>query len=209
MKENGRERVLTKAEQKRTDRFNEICTRMEAEGYERHDLIIDLKKANLIITLIGLPFAAASIFLFWKINGKISDGRIPLIPTLLVMLVLTVVHELVHGATWSLYCENGWKDIDFGLIVRTMNPYCTCASPLPKSHYVVGALAPLFLVGIVPYIAGLFMANVFVFFQGIVMVLGAGGDIMLVNKLLKFRSEKEEEVVYDHPTEAGSVVFTR
>ena len=53
------------------------------------------------------------------------------------------------------------------------------------------------------------MANVFVFFQGIVMVLGAGGDIMLVNKLLKFRPEKEEEVVYDHPTEAGSVVFTR
>ena len=97
MKENGKERVLTKAEQKRMDRFNEICTRMEAEGYERHDLIIDLKKANLIITLIGLPFAAASIFLFWKINGKISDGRIPLIPTLLVMLVLTLFRSKLEG----------------------------------------------------------------------------------------------------------------
>ena len=204
-----KERVLTKAEQKRMDRFAEVCREMEQKGYMRNDLIIDLKKANVIITLVSIPFIAVSLFLFWKINRGFGNGLMKTVPFIIALLVLTVVHELIHGLAWSRFCENGWKDIEFGFIVKTMNPYCTCASPLPKAYYIIGALAPLFILGVIPYIAGLFAGSSLVFFLGAVMILGAGGDIMLVRKLLAFRSGKDEEVVYDHPTEAGSVVFTR
>ena len=201
--------VLTKAEQRRMDRFTEVCREMEEKGYKRNDLIIDLKKANLVITLVSIPFTVLSIYLFWAVNRTMAPGTLRMIPFLLLLVALTVVHELIHGLAWSLYCENGWKDIEFGFIVKTMNPYCTCAAPLLKAYYIIGALAPLFVLGVIPYIAGLFMGNLLVFSLGAVMILGAGGDIMLVSKLLAFRCEEEEEVVYDHPTEAGSVMFTR
>ena len=202
------ERELSEAEQRRTEAFLRKCEEMEAQGYERTDLIIDMKRANLLLTFISIPFAALSIYLFFLVNGRVFGGLRP-IQLILLMLVLTAVHELIHGITWSLYCENGFKDIEFGFILKTFTPYCTCATPLPKAYYVIGALAPLFVLGVVPYIAGLFMGSLTVFFLGIVMILGAGGDIMLVGKLLAFRSGKDEEEIYDHPTEAGSVVFSR
>jgi hypothetical protein len=41
------------------------------------------------------------------------------------------------------------------------------------------------------------------------MILAAGGDIMLTIKLLRFKAEGSEVLIYDHPTQAGSVVFDR
>ena len=93
--------------------------------------------------------------------------------------------------------------------MKSLTPYCTCASPLPKWSYIMGAMTPLFVLGVVPYMIGLFSGNLYVLFMAVVMILGAGGDIMLVIRLLRFRSESSEVLVYDHPTEAGSVVFEK
>lgn len=192
-------------------RFTEISAKLEEEGYRKTDLTIGITAASLLTILAGIPLLILSVILFHRINGfsGFSLGTGKTAGFLIIMLVLTVIHELIHGAAWSLFCENGWKDIEFGFILKSLTPYCTCASPLPRWSYVTGALAPLFMLGVVPYIIGLFSANLYVFFMAIVMILGAGGDIMLVIKLLGFRSDSGEVLVYDHPTEAGSVVFEK
>jgi hypothetical protein len=43
------------------------------------------------------------------------------------------------------------------------------------------------------------------------MILSAGGDIMIVMKVLAHKREvgSSEVLVYDHPTQAGSVVFEK
>lgn len=211
MKKDEKERTLTAAEQKRLQRFEEISAELEQKGYNRNVLTIDLKRANIILTAVSIPFFIVSILLFWYINGSyISGVRKTNLPVfIVVLLTLTVIHELVHGLTWSRFSENGWKDIEFGIIWRSLTPYCTCAAPLEKPFYIMGALMPLIVLGIIPFITGLFAASLWVFFIGAVMILAAGGDIMLVRKLLKFRTDSEEILIYDHPTEAGSVVFTK
>ncbi len=205
------ERTLTAAEERRLKKFDKKCAELEEQGYTKNVLTIDLKKANTIISLVAIPVFLLSMILYWAINGidGFRTGTAGFLVSMVVMLILIVVHELLHGLGWSLYCENGWKDIEFGFIVKTMNPYCTCATPLEKPFYIIGALLPLIVLGIVPYIAGLFMADIRVFLLGTIMILSAGGDIMLVWKLLKFRTDASEVLVYDHPTEAGSVVFTK
>ena len=192
-------------------RFSEISEKLEAEGYRKTELTISITVASLITILAGIPLLILSIMLFHRINGiwGFSLGTGNTASFLILMLVLTVVHELLHGAAWSLFCENGWKDIEFGFIVKSLTPYCTCASPLPKWSYIMGAMTPLFVLGVVPYMIGLFSGNLYVLFMAVVMILGAGGDIMLVIRLLRFRSESSEVLVYDHPTEAGSVVFEK
>ena len=211
MAKKEQERKLTPAEEKRKIRFDEISAELEEQGYRKTQLTIGLVSANLILVLIGIPFLILSMFLFFHINGTVdlSFGAVKTLSLIAVMIVLTVIHELIHGAAWSLFCENGWKDIDFGFIVQYLTPYCTCATPLPRWSYVIGALAPLVILGVVPYIIGLFSCSAYVLFLGIIMILAAGGDIMLTIKLLKFKAEGSEVLVYDHPTEAGSVVFDR
>ena len=192
-------------------RFSEISEKLEAEGYRKTELTISITAASLITILAGIPLLILSIMLFHRINGiwGFSLGTGNTASFLILMLVLMVVHELLHGAAWSIFCENGWKDIEFGFIVKSLTPYCTCASPLPKWSYIMGAMTPLFVLGVVPYMIGLFFGNLYVLFMAVVMILGAGGDIMLVIRLLRFRSESSEVLVYDHPTEAGSVVFEK
>jgi hypothetical protein len=36
-------------------------------------------------------------------------------------------------------------DIEFGYAASTLNPYCTCSTPLTKGNYIFGAVMPLII----------------------------------------------------------------
>ena len=206
-----KERVYTEAEKKRLERLTKVTEEMAARGYTRNDRIIDLGKANLILGIVSIPVFLIGVMLFFFVSDS-PDFDMGLRNSLifLVSIVgLTVVHELIHGATWSIFSENHWKDIDFGFIVRTMDPYCTCCQPLEKDQYILGALMPLVLLGIIPTVIAYITSSFVLLLIGLTMILSAGGDIMLVLKLLSFQTDAKESMIYDHPTEAGCIVFTR
>ena len=125
------------------------------------------------------------------------------------MLVLIVVHELIHGISWSFFAPHGFKDIEFGIMMQYLTPYCTCLAPLKKSRYVFGSAMPLFILGILPMIAGIVLRNPAVLLMGIIMADGAAGDIMVIARVLGYKSSAEDIVYMDHPTEAGGVIFER
>ena len=130
---------------------------------------------------------------------------------IVLFVVLIVVHELIHGLTWSMFSEHHFKDIEFGFMKELLTPYCTCTTPLPKKHYILGALMPCIVLGIIPTTIGILIGSSFLFWIGIVMILSAGGDIMIVWKVMKFKKQDEskEIFIYDHPTQAGSVIFEK
>ena len=45
--------------------------------------------------------------------------------------------------------------------------------------------------------------------MGIIMTVSAAGDIMIVWRLLTYRSQAETVVYIDHPTQAGGVIFEK
>jgi hypothetical protein len=128
-----------------------------------------------------------------------------------LILVLIVVHELIHGITWSMFTERHFKDIEFGFMKEYFTPYCTCLVPLSKKHYILGALMPGLLLGFIPTALGILLGSSLLFWIGIVMLLSAGGDLMIVMKLLAFKKQNDstEVLIYDHPTQAGSVIFEK
>ena len=125
------------------------------------------------------------------------------------LLTFIVLHELIHGLSWSLFCPNGFKDIQFGVMKQYLTPYCTCLVPLSKGAYIFGAVMPLVILGIVPMIAGIVTGDWSVELMGIIMADSAAGDIMIVRDILRYRSTAEEVVYIDHPTQAGGVIFER
>ena len=208
-----KDRKLSAKEQKRLGVFEETCERLSREGYKKTDLTIGIVKANLFVLLLAIPVVAVGVLLFgWRTPISLltptPQGSLLFI---VVFLVLIVAHELIHGLTWSLYAEHHFKDIEFGFMKEYLTPYCTCTTPLLKSHYIIGALMPCIILGILPTAIGILLGSHLLFWIGIVMILSAGGDIMIVWKVLAFKKQDEskEILIYDHPTQAGSVIFEK
>jgi sterol desaturase/sphingolipid hydroxylase (fatty acid hydroxylase superfamily) len=206
-------RKLSAKEQKRLNVFEETCERLSQKGYKKTDLTISIVKANLFVFLLAIPVVAIGVLLFaWKnpisLLTPTPQGSLLFV---VLFLVLVVAHELIHGLTWSLYAEHHFKDIEFGFMKEYLTPYCTCTTPLLKSHYIMGALMPCVVLGIFPTAIGILLGSHLLFWTGIVMILTAGGDIMIVMKVLAYKSQNgaEEILIYDHPTQAGSVIFER
>ena len=206
-------RKLSEKEQRRLAAFEATCEQYLQQGYKKTDLTIGIVRANLVVLLIAIPVVALGVLLFmWK-NSTAAHLPDPQRAILLLVLivVLIVVHELIHGITWSMFTERHFKDIEFGFMKEYFTPYCTCLVPLSKKHYILGALMPGILLGVVPTALGILLGSPLLFWTGIVMLLSAGGDIMIVMKLLAFKKQNEstEVLIYDHPTQAGSVIFEK
>ena len=68
---------------------------------------------------------------------------------------------------------------------------------------------PMFLLGILPLLAGLLGGWWLPVLLGVAMTDAAAGDLLIVWDLLRYRSGREEIVYMDHPTQAGGVIFQR
>ena len=201
-------RKLTPAEEKRLARFEAAAEELSARGYKRTDLTVGIVKANAFAIALSLPVIGLGLWLYYLKNG-FSGGRFSGIWTLPLLIGLTVAHELIHGLGWSLYTPNGFRDMEFGVIWQYLTPYCACCAPLGKGQYIVGALAPLVIVGVIPAAAGILFGSFLWTLTGLVMILGAGGDMIIVKNILAYKTGSEDVLYMDHPTQAGGVIFER
>ena len=209
--EREKNRELTPAEVRRLQAFEALSEDMLARGYRRTELTVGIVKANIFAFVLLIPLLIAGIGLFLLGNRQLTGGLGDMNPLLFLVILaaLIVVHELIHGLSWALFAPNHWRDIEFGFMKQYLTPYCTCKVPLSKGQYIFGALTPLVLLGLVPMIAGILTGSLGTLLMGIIMADAAGGDILIVWQILRFRSEAGSVVYIDHPTQAGGVIFEK
>ena len=126
-----------------------------------------------------------------------------------LFLFLIIAHELIHGITWSIFTPNHMKDIEFGVIWSAVTPYCTCGQPLSKKQFIIGAAMPTLILGFGLGIVSIMTGQLMMFLLAEAPILGGGGDFPIIIKLLRFNSDRKEQLYYDHPYECGLVVFER
>lgn len=207
-KENNK-RKLSEAEQRRLEHFEKISEEMVQKGYTRRDLTIDMKKATVFSIILLIPLFAIGYGLYYPVDHTFSFSSFGIPVFLVLFVLLIVIHELIHGLCWSFFTPNRFKDIEFGIMKPSMNPYCTCLVPLQKGHYLFGTVMPFIVLGIIPMIAGIVSRNSAVLLMGILMADSAAGDLMIIQKVTGFKTDAKEVIYMDHPTEAGSVLFER
>ena len=211
--------VLTEAEIKRQQAFDEKEKKLLAQGYERHDILISVVKANFVGILLTLPFiiAVAAGFIAWNgipdIPGLLKNSPVMyfvgLFGAFLACIPLAVVHEKIHGWFWSIGAENGSKDIEFGFMKETLTPYCTCASPLSKPLYILGSMMPMTILGVIIGIIAVFTGSIVLLIISVIQIMGGAGDILISAMLLFRKSDAKETILLDHPTKIGLVAFER
>ncbi len=211
--------VLTEAEIKRQQAFDEKEKKLLEQGYERHDILISVVKANFVGVLLTLPFiiAVAAGFIAWNgipdIPGLLKEKPVMyflgLFGAFLACIPLAVLHEKIHGWFWSIGAENGSKDIEFGFMKETLTPYCTCASPLSKPLYILGSMMPMTILGVVAGIISVFTGSIVLLIISVIQIMGGAGDILISAMLLFRKSDAKETILLDHPTKIGLVSFER
>ncbi len=212
-----KERKLTKKEQERAIAFEKLSREMTDSGYVEKDLTVGIVYANFMALLVACPviIVLGIVYViahpeFGGILTIFEGGHLLLSVLFLVcIIVLTVLHELIHGLTWSLFTEKRWNSISFGVIWSALTPYCTCNEPLTKKQYIAGSIAPTVILGLIPMFIAIAVGSPFLFLLGAVMYLGGGGDMTIILKMLKFKAIGNEVLYLDHPYKVGLVVFEK
>ena len=188
------------------------------ENYQQQKLTIDLVWANIFAILIiipvffvfGLPF-----YLIWlsemDISGILEYGinRFDNLNGFVIFGAIIfgfLLHELIHGITWSIFAKNGFKSIKFGILWKMLTPYCHCKEPLKINHYILGAITPAIILGFLPSVLAIIIGNFEMLLFGILFIMAAGGDFLIIKLLWK---ENRDDIVLDHPSEAGCTVYRK
>ena len=204
-----KERLLSEAEQRRLEKFEKTTQEMERQGYTLHSLAIGMGKAYVFSVLLLIPLFFIGYGAYYLVHHTAGFFSYGILAFVLIFVVLIVVHELIHGVSWSFFTPHGFKDVEFGIMKPSMSPYCTCLVPLKKGQYIFGTVMPLAVLGIIPMIVSIIIGNPGILLMSILMAGSAAGDIMIIQSVLAYKSSAKEIVYMDHPTEAGCVVFER
>jgi len=214
------ERLLTEAETKRYYNLEKRTEELTANGYKRRDCLLSIAKANTVGNLVMLIPIAVMCVIYVIVNGfnfmpkaAIAQfgGAAPLYGLLafFASIACLVVHELIHGVFWAMGAQNGWKDVQFGFVKKTLTPYCTCLSPIKKPIYIIGALMPMTILGIATGVAAILLGNPFIMLFSIVHVFGGAGDVLIVGMILKEKVEGKDVLIFDHPYDCGFILFEK
>lgn len=142
------------------------------------------------------------------INFFDSFGSNHIIPKLVIMVVIIVTHELIHGLTWMYFTNNGFNSIKFGIKWNYMipYPYCQCKEILYLKHYKLGVIMPAIILGFIPSFISLITGNLALLYLGVFGLMTAAGDFMIFNLIKK---ENGNTMVLDHPDRFGCYLFIK
>jgi hypothetical protein len=94
----------------------------------------------------------------------------------------------------------------FGVLWKTLNPYCHCQEPLRVRQYIIGAITPAIILGFIPSILAIVIGNLELLLFGMFFTMAALGDFLIINLL---RKENKSDLVQDHPSEAGCYIYRK
>jgi hypothetical protein len=183
-------------------------------GYLKEKRTINVLLANIYSVLIFI-FAAillsAIYYLIWSEDDlfdklKMSFKNLGIFSFLSILIIGVILHELLHGIVFSIYAKKGYKSVKFGVLWKVLTPYCHCKEPLKVREYIIAALTPTVVLGLVPSIISLFIGDIKLLLFGILFFAAGAGDLMLVSSILR---EKETTLIYDLPAEIGYSLYKK
>lgn len=175
---------------------------MENESYKKRDVTISLWVANCYAIFTTLPILIVLYLLYSFVWEKPTISFV--YPYWLIYLIGVVIHELIHGYFAMKYSKKGIKSIKFGISWKFLTPYCHCKEPLTVKNYRIVVLAPFIILGIFPTLIGIIIGHNDFYVFGLMFILAAGGDLVIIWKL---KNENETSFALDSPDKCGYEIY--
>lgn len=150
---------------------------MSKTNKKYHIFEINVAKLNIICVIFFFLMIVITTFLY---KGNLSQEfyEVNLMLLLLVYLIMTLVHELLHSLAYKIY-GGDFKKIVYGAYIEKGVLYCLCKQNISRKNILNALMFPLFYIGIIPYIVALIFNLPFLLFIAIVNIVGSIGDIMM------------------------------
>jgi hypothetical protein len=169
------------------------------------DLSVPIEKLPAWVWILSLVLLVAPLVPYGLVyGGEYVRQTFEPLPLLLACIVLIVLHEAVHGIGWKVAGRLPWSAISFGFQWKTASPYCHASVPMLVNPYRIGAVLPLIITGILPYVVGFVAGNTTLTVAGTFLISAAVGDIYV---LWTLRDVPPTAKVQDHEKNAGCVVY--
>lgn len=205
-------RKLTAAEEARKASFEVLSEEMIAKGFHRHDLTLDIAEIGSKAILMMSPAVVLLVISFFLWNPieaiHLTTGVSAVSWFLLWMMLLIFLHEAIHALTWAIFTKEHLKSVHFGVMWQYLTPYCTCDEPLGKWQYIIGGAMPTIILGFGLGGYAIKTGSLGTLALAVIMVISGGGDALIIKNILGYPVQSGS-VYYDHPYEAGVVVFEK
>jgi Putative zincin peptidase len=132
------------------------------------------------LPLVGVPVAYALIWSLEPLTDYIFDD-LDLVTFVLVFLLLSVIHELIHAAGFVWVGGASPTSIGFTIHWRKLAPATYCHELVSASSFRAAAVAPLLVLGVLPAIYGLSTGSAAATFWSAFMISAAAGDIAILH----------------------------
>jgi len=117
---------------------------------------------------------------------------------------LILAHESTHALAWKYAAGLPWSVFTFGVMWKTLTPYCHATVPMPIRAYRIGAVTPLLVTGLLPWLLALWAGALDLGFAATLLISAAAGDLYI---LWTLRDVPAEAQVQDHASQVGCVVL--
>lgn len=180
-----------------------------SSDFEGTDLTLGVGKAYVYVILTVVPLVAILALIYMGLRGTANFytglGQLTSLPSILPVLIFGIpLHEFLHAVGWSIFGRMPIKDVKFGVMWKALTPYAHLRDPIRAYAYKAGAISPSLVMGLFPYILGLLIGHAWLMNFGLLFILAAGGDLIVVWTLRKVHSDA---MVIDHPTRVGCIVM--
>jgi hypothetical protein len=118
---------------------------------------MDTKEAYFIVFTITLIFSIPMGFIYfsiWNFNSStalsINFTLWNILIGLLILFVLSILHELLHAIGFLIFGKVNWSDIAFGVKWKSLTPYGYCKIPVKAIVYIIALILPTIILGVIP-----------------------------------------------------------
>ncbi len=155
---------------------------------------MSLRILMVLIVLVILPFSLFHGNIFSQeisnLSGLLEESffdfliRMLWIPFVFIIFVIlgVILHEAIHALLFSLYVPSKFKGIQFGFDQQHGIPFVHIKEPISVLGFRIGAAMPLFLLGVIPVVIGLYIGLFWVTIFGVIFTISASGDLLLISR---------------------------
>lgn len=141
---------------------------------------LDLTVLNVLTVLL---FVFMSIFTY-VLTGNLSFIENINLLSFIIIILWMFLHEILHGIGFMALGKVKSKNVVFGAEIEKGIFYCMCKERISKLNILIALVFPLFFIGIVTYILGLYFNSDILVLASIFNISGAIGDILMTIDIL-------------------------
>lgn len=141
---------------------------------------LDLTVLNVLTVLL---FVFMSIFTY-VLTGNLSFIENINLLSFIIIILWMFLHEILHGIGFMALGKVKSKNVVFGAEIEKGIFYCMCKERISKLNILIALVFPLFFIGIVTYILGLYFNSDLLILASIFNISGAIGDILMTIDIL-------------------------